>query len=191
MAGMEYRPTSTCTGDGNKEDNAMKRLLITALAISGLVQLLHAQTGVGAKYGARDPVTCKSRKEPAKGAPTPEQVKLYMMCESEGVSFGYFLLFGNVQVEIGKARPFNAITDSLKSDADADSPVYPIRGSYDRYTCSLLDPPRTVYGRNCMVQGQPQATGSCYRNTFGDWSCGMIDASNPSSARRDNVAPPR
>src|ERR1035441_10285017 len=72
----------------------------------------------------------------------------------------------------------NPSTDSLKSDADVNSPVYPIRGSYDGYTCGLLDPPRTVYGRNCMVQGQPQATGSCYRTSFGDWSCGMIDANN-------------
>ena len=167
----------------------MKRLMITVFAALGFLQLLNAQTGVGAKYGARDPVTCRSKKEPAKGAPTPEQVKLYVMCEAEGVKFDYLHLYENVQVEIGKARPFNPSTDSLKSDADVNSPVYPIRGSYDGYSCGLVD--RTNYGRNCMVQGQPQATGSCYKTSFGDWSCGMIDANNPSSARRFNVAGPK
>lgn len=172
----------------------MRRLVFALFVMFGVLQLAHAQAGVGAKYGARDPVTCKSKQEPAKGAPTPEQVKRYVRCGMEGesgVAPPYLTLLDNVQVEIGKARPFNPKGDFLMTDADADSPVYPIRGSYDSYICRVLDPPFSIYGKNCSVFDLPRATGSCYRTTFGDWNCSMIDASAPVSAKRDNVAPPK
>ena len=170
----------------------MRRLLITLFAISGFLQLLNAQAGVGAKYGARDPAKCRSTKEPDKGAPTPEQVKRYVMCALEGeqgVAPPNLTLLENVQVEIGKGRPFSPSADRYKSDADVNSPVYPIRGSYDMYICSPPVAPFRVIGNNCSVFGHSQATGACYRTTFGDWSCSMAPIGGTS--QRDNVAAPK
>ena len=98
----------------------MRRLLITLFAISGFLQLLNAQAGVGAKYGARDPAKCRSTKEPDKGAPTPEQVKRYVMCALEGeqgVAPPNLTLLENVQVErrqvqVGCRRELPGVSDS-------------------------------------------------------------------------------
>lgn len=170
----------------------MRGLLITVFAISGFLQVLYAQAGVGAKYGARDPVKCKSTKEPDKGAPTPEQVKRYVKCAMEGeqgVAPPHLNLLENVEVEIGKARPFNPNGDVYKSDADVNSPVYPIRGSYDMYICSPPVAPFRVLGKNCSVFGYPRATGACYRTTFGDWYCDMTQVGG--TTQRDDVAAPK
>jgi hypothetical protein len=53
----------------------MKRLLAIVLTVAGTLGSAHGQTGAGAKYGSRDPFVCKSKKEPATGAPSPRQIK--------------------------------------------------------------------------------------------------------------------
>jgi len=163
---------------------AGRRFLIVA---SGLA---YAQNVKGADYRSRDPVSCPSKRGPIKGAPTPEQAKRYVMCQLEVVMYApYLILLDNVQVEVGKGRPYDPDSDSLMSDADRDSLVYPIRGSYDMYTCSPIDA-STPRGRNCALTPHPRATGVCYRTTFGDWDCEMTDPSALSPTRQ-GVAPPR
>ena len=72
----------------------MKLLGMNEILLSGICALLatvpsmDAQTGVGAKFGARDPLTCASTKEPSKGAPSPEQAKQYVRCHWEKVEAG-------------------------------------------------------------------------------------------------------
>ena len=64
---------------------------------------------LGAVYGTRDPAVCKSKKEPATGAPSVQQAILYFRCEKEKVGGGSdtnLYLFENVQLEVGKGRPF-------------------------------------------------------------------------------------
>ena len=168
--------------------NTLTRLVLISLVV--LSGLACAQTGIGAEYGSRDPATCTSKRNPTRGAPTPEQVKRYLMCEMEKVMYPpYLTLLDNVQVEVGKGRPFNPFSDASLSDADQASLIYPIRGSYDMYTCSPPDR-STARGRNCLLTRQPHATGQCYRTTFGDWSCEMTDPTVLTPTRQ-GVAPPR
>jgi hypothetical protein len=50
----------------------------------------------------------------------------------------------------------------------------------------------TDFGRthNCNSVEQPNATGSCWKNTFGDWHCLMDDAKNLLVNIRPNQMPP-
>ena len=54
-----------------------------------------------------------------------------------------------------------------------------IRGRYDKYQCNEIDVAAKMKGRNpsdnCTIYPQPEAEGSCYRNTFGEWECSMTD----------------
>ena len=47
-----------------------------------------AQPGSGKPYETRDPFTCKSKKDPAKGAPSSTQLKNYVLCTNEKVAGG-------------------------------------------------------------------------------------------------------
>jgi hypothetical protein len=170
----------------------MKQFLMTAVTIAGTLGLAHGQ-GAGAKYGSRDPFVCKSKKEPAKGAPSSSQLRDYVKCGSENVvgSIGPKLyLLENVQVEAGKPRPFMA-TDLSFPDIDNSQLLYPIRGSYDWYVCHINEvgfPP----GKNCNIYKEPSATGFCYKTTFGDWSCTMVDRIAVSRGpERQPVPPPK
>ena len=86
----------------------MSRCFFTVL-VAAAAQFSYAQ-GVGAKFGARDPHTCSSRKEPVKGALTAEQSRQYFICDQERVWTGattFLNLVTDVKVEIGKGRPLN------------------------------------------------------------------------------------
>lgn len=53
----------------------MRSFLAMVLTVAGSAALAQGQGGAGAKYGSRDPFVCKSKNEPAKGAPSPSQIK--------------------------------------------------------------------------------------------------------------------
>jgi hypothetical protein len=147
-----------------------------------------AQPGAGAKYGARDPHTCSSTMEPAKGAPSPEQAAKYVACAGEtvGMSSNLFLL-ENVKVEVGKGIPWMELDrPSRPTDADTKSLVYSIRGSYTKYQCGAVVPINR--GQNCSVYYHPKAVGTCYRTNFGDWHCNMQDFNFTTGPRQ---GPPR
>lgn len=149
-----------------------------------------SQGSIGAGFGTRDPVVCASTKEPVKGPISLEQAKLYFRCDREGTKTGPLMLVENLTLEMGKAhRP-----DRLDLNKDPDSLEYPIRGSYSEYMCYSENASPGILnnvGKNCYVRDNPNATGSCYRTTFGDWECTMFDSFSIVKGGRANVPPPR
>ncbi|MBZ5607380.1 MAG: hypothetical protein LAP38_03915 [Acidobacteriia bacterium] len=149
------------------------RLLSAFLALSG--SILAQDKSVGATYGTREPITCKSTKDPAKGPLSAQQAALYVRCGREGISRhsggDLLYLYENVAFEVAKGRPYQT-SDSLLTDIDPSLPVYPIRGTFDLYSCSdprQMTPPKP--GKNCGLNKNTQGTGVCYKTGFGDWKC--------------------
>ena len=153
--------------------------------------VLAAQPGVGAKYGTRDPWTCNGKKEPVQGALSADLAAQYFLCDFEKVYVNQLYLADNVRVEVGKGRPFQVgvYADTNMRDIDVQYPVYPIRGSFTKYQCSL--PGFKPLGQNCMLYPQPNAQGACYKTTFGDWKCHMADLNNPTEGRKTYIAGPK
>ena len=171
----------------------MRRFVLEVLTIAGTIGLSYGQTGVGAKYDARDPVVCKSTKEPAKGGPSPSQANDYVRCAAEKTGGGNIFLMENVQIEIGKSRPFSSYTDVGNQDIDNSQPVYPIRGTADQYQCS---PPGSsggnvpAKGQNCWVTKAGPIAGICYKTTFGDWHCPVHGTGSAFAGMKTNMPPP-
>ncbi|MDD5544000.1 MAG: hypothetical protein PHX83_12575 [Acidobacteriia bacterium] len=154
---------------------------------------MQPKTGVGALYGSRDPFTCKSTKAPAHGAISADQARQYVICGAEGETGGALYLIEDVKTEVGKSRPFNINSDDYP-DIDPSSPLYPVRGSFTKYQCFRVSNTAIASlnnaGKNCNSADQPQATGVCYRTTFGDWRCGMSDMPHL-QLNRFNIPPPK
>jgi hypothetical protein len=87
-------------------------------------------------------------------------------------------LVDDVSVQVGKGRPYNIREDINFPDIDTHFLVYPIRGSLKKYSCDKIYLDRTNLNRNCSVYTEPNAKGACYKNSFGDWKCGMTDAAS-------------
>ena len=164
---------------------------------SGAAPKFGADQGVGTPYGTHDPRTCPDRKQPTSGAPSPAQAAAYVVCGREGVTGSNIYLVDHVQVTgIAKGRPYNPNEDINMPDVDVTVPVYAIKGSFTNYQCSLLTTPglRSVgfadnRGKNCNAGDQPDATGLCYRDTFGGWHCSLLDVAHAANTRSE-VAPP-
>lgn len=165
---------------------------ISAAALLGLMALaLPASAGVGAKYGARDPVTCAVRNVPRSGAPSPAQAAQYFRCDSEGEDGNdnlYF--FTDVKVQVASARPFNWASDGRSYQIDPHKPVYDIRGSFREHQCSAKNGSAYEHnpGHACNTGVAQNAEGNCYMSTFGDWHCHMSDIHLDLTTK--NVAPP-
>lgn len=142
------------------------------------------RAGIGAAYGAREPVDCASRAEPAQGPPTAAQVVEHLKCTTEGVADGSLYLLEDVEVtEVGEGQ---APDESYFPDIDAAHPVFPIRGNLVRYECRRENSSNA--GANCVVHVEENAAGNCYRITSGDWNCSMSNLVQQTTQR---VAPPR
>ena len=74
-------------------------------------------------------------------------------------------------------------------DADVTQPVYPLRGSFDSYMCTATLPNRNS-GHNCMMTHFPDASGACWKTTFGDWECSLA-GTGVNSTTKSQVPPPR
>lgn len=151
----------------------------------------YGQVGSGKPYESRDALVCKSKKDPAKGAPSASQLKDYVQCANERVAGGYIWLFQSLQVEVGKSRPYNAWSDSGNISIDNFQPVYPIRGSYDLYSCR---PPGSMgfpAGKNCNVRKAAEFIGTCFKTTFNDWSCPVKTQGDPLAGITYSVPPPK
>jgi hypothetical protein len=81
-------------------------------------------------------------------------------------------LVQDVKLQVGKPRPFVYQTDAGFPGIDLDAQVYPLQGSYTAYLCRVIDNIQTA-GKNCVKSAVPQATGWCYKTSFGDWKCRM------------------
>lgn len=147
-----------------------------------------AQNGIGEKYGSRDPKTCADKTLPKTGAPSSAQAAQYVVCGHERV-LTVLYLDEDVKVQVGKGRPYNMKEDYNVPNIDVRVPVYPIRGSLRQYSCDPLRTDRSNLNRNCSIYTAPNATGLCYKDTFGDWHCGMNDARTGDFTDR-NVPPP-
>ena len=148
------------------------------------------RNGIGAQYGAREPSTCKSRT----AAPTAATVKQYVLCGMEGIDFGNnLILLTNVSVQMGHPRAYAYQQDSAKNQIDNTAPVIDIRGGYKLYQCGkpILGGGMFTATHNCFSYDQPVASGSCYRDTFGDWNCSMVGNRPASSSQVKDQMPPR
>src|SRR5258706_12797123 len=153
------------------------RALLIAAAITAMPGVCATQPGAGANYGARDPEACKSRKDPAKGAPTAEQARHYFACDSEREVAGAvprasrLYLVSDVVLEVAPvSRPFNIRTDT-QTDIDPRQPVYNIRGSYAEYQCLHPESNGTGTnhkGRNGNRWANATASGVCYVGPLAD-----------------------
>jgi hypothetical protein len=149
---------------------------------------------LGAKYGTREPRTCASRTVPAHGAPSAEQARQYVICELErGDGANPLSLVTNVKVQVASVshEPNQFTKEITSARIDPREPIWDIRGSFTSYLCKSLgsltasnDIART---HNCSVSDHPNAVGYCYKDTFGDWHCGMLGGA---TNERSNVLPP-
>jgi hypothetical protein len=162
------------------------RFISFALAITLGSGIALAQKGSGAKFGARDPRTCASLKEPQKGAPTGEQMRKVFICQEEGLTRGGDILnlLTNVTMQVGKARPFMMSTDAWP-DSDPSQPVYPVQGGYIQWACGVIGYMSNQKGHNCTKVEQLHSSGICYKNSFGDWVCKFMDG----NAKTVNACP--
>ena len=143
-----------------------------ALAVAALIAALAAppaEAGPGAEFGTRDPMTCPDRSQPLDGEKmTPDLAARYLACDIDDNPPNYLYLAENIQVQVGRAREFRIAADSFIPDIDDTAPVWPIRGSYDRWQCSPAD----TYGpNNCNLYRIEKAEGTCYRTLFDEWNC--------------------
>lgn len=160
------------------------KIAAAALVLASLAAFpAFAGSGVGASFGTRDPLACSSRREPLRGAPSPQLAATYMRCNSERVWMNDLYLYENLRLEIGAGQAYSISSVSRNSlpEIDPAYPVYPIRGAYQEYRCH---DPRLGFvraGRNCDRYDVRDGRGACYRTTFGDWSCVIM---NPDLAPR-------
>ena len=94
-----------------------KKFIFLAVAFTLANGAAFAQKGAGAKFGARDPRTCASMKEPQKGTPTGDQMRQILICQEELVTTSLggretLHLVTNVTMQVGKPRPFSMATDA-------------------------------------------------------------------------------
>lgn len=149
---------------------------IAVIFLLGAFVPAFAQKGIGAKYGSRDPRTCADKSLPKSGALSPAQAAQYVICGDEHIVDGLYL-DEEVTVQVAKGRPYNINEDFNVHDINAKVPVYPIRGSLKQYSCSEIAPDRSNLNRNCSINNEPNAKGLCYKDSFGDWNCKMVDVS--------------
>lgn len=163
----------------------------TALCLTLVVPAAaHAQRGTGARYGARDARACTV--PASQGAPSVTQATQAVICGAESEYDAKLLyLVEQVSVQVGRGRQFQYATDAFK-DVDPTAPVYPIRGSFVQYQCSLREHERAMGNdpnTNCTARPEPRASGICFTTTFSDLRCTLLDTSAPLD--RTRVAPPR
>ena len=164
---------------------------LALLAVFGGAGVLaHGQSGIGKAYQSRDPFVCKSMKDPARGALSPSQARDYIRCANEKIMGDGLLLYENVQVDVGKSRPYSAWADSGGGEIDPSQPVYPVRGTWDAYNCWNPTYDGTA-GKNCNMRKTTPFEGACYKTTFGDWSCRTRGTSWDLTDQKEGVPPPK
>lgn len=201
-AAVAVAATATLGGCGRGNGNAAATgttgggLFGGATGADDGVQLI-PDPAVGAAYGATGPRKCSTKKVPANGPPSPVTIAKYVICGGEGVSGSNLYLYDNVEVTaVAPGRPYNPNEDVNMSNIDINKPVYAIKGSLRGYQCSqVVQPggydggPGYHKGSNCNRTTQPNASGLCFQDTFGDWSCSMLDVSAPVNAETLQPAP--
>ena len=153
-----------------------------------------AQSGAGIsgplmmlpEYDARAPRTCAKVTSP----PSAAQATVMVQCTMDALSATGLGLIQDVQLEMGKARPFVYYSDAGLSGVDLTATVYPLRGSYTGYFCSLISNMAPA-GQSCIKSVVPTAVGWCWKTSFGDWKCKMQGAPGGSVPRAVNGPAPK
>jgi hypothetical protein len=131
--------------------------------------------------------------KPAKGPPSNAQALEYLKCTMEIETSGNLYLLQDLTVQVAqKGRPYNPRAPIR--NIDTDYPVFDIRGSYVRYQCDRVYSGGSLsnVGKNCNSYDQPKAEGVCWKTTFGDWGCNMMDLNHSGSQyQKRNLAPPQ
>jgi hypothetical protein len=123
------------------------------------------------QYQSRAPRTCSAVKSP----PSVAVATVLVQCTMEADSLFGVGLVQDVKLEIGKSRKFVYQTDAGLTGIDLDAPVYPLQGSYTAFLCKTITN-QTPAGKSCVKSAIPEASGWCYKNSFGDWKCRMHGA---------------
>jgi hypothetical protein len=118
------------------------------------------------EYQARAPRTCTKLTT----APSLAQAVALAQCAMDGISSGQLFLTQSVNIEMGTPRPFVYQSDAGLSGIDLNAQVYPLRGSYTGYLCNKIG---SMYptGHSCLKSDVPEATGKCWKTSFGDYKC--------------------
>lgn len=170
-------------------NKSWKSFLLTIIAmfiVLGTFGAIFAQNGIGKKYNSRDPRECSETPSKTK-APTIAEAVASVICNSEHeAGIETLFLVDDVKVtQIGKGTPYKRGAYANISDIDVDYLIYPIRGSYKKYQCTLSD--GKTPEKSCLLSDETKADGNCYKNTFGQWKCGLSDITVKDSVK---VFPP-
>lgn len=159
---------------------------IAIFFVLGASGAVFAQNEIGKKYNSRNPRRCIEAASKSK-APTIAEAVASVICNTEHeAGIETLALVEDVKVtQIGNGTPYRGGYDGNLSDIDVNFLIYPIRGSFKLYQCTLstVNPPE----KSCRMYEQPNATGRCYKNGFGQWLCSMSDGSVRDSVK---VFPP-
>jgi len=132
----------------------------SAAAISGPLTMLP-------EYNTRGPRTCSKVTSP----PSAAQAAVMVQCSMDSVSATGLGLIQDVKLEMGSPRAFVYYTDAGLAGVDLNAQVYPLRGSYTGYFCSLSSASLNPGGQNCLKSVVPVAQGWCWKTSFGDYQC--------------------
>jgi hypothetical protein len=170
------------------ERHTVMKVFLGTIVAAGLA----AAPSVGVKYGSREPAICQTMKDPAKGPPSAEQVRRYVLCGAEGEKGRTLYLLQDVKVEVGKGAAYRDIPPIHRpGNADPEGLVYQIRGSLKRYQCEPHSTSFPNAGKNCRLYDEPKATGECHKDNFGDWQCSLRDLDSPDKYGTADQPPPK
>ncbi len=164
-------------------------MLRICLIIAALVVLapLSAQAAMSELYGTREPYQCGPFTDISGSAPTADEALAIYVCDYErnpiGIASKLFLL-EDVSIQVGGGRPFGQSSDYSLRDADTSLEVFPIRGTATRIQCGEIN--SMNQGANC-AETPSRGEGTCYRNTFAEWSCTMF--LTDAGPLRNNIPP--
>jgi hypothetical protein len=149
----------------------------------------HAYAQSTPNFGTRSPRVCND----IKVKPTPEQAAELVQCHQEYKGARNITLLENVQIQMGGPQPYNYRAHSQLTGVDTTSQVYPLRGSYVLYGCDAESVNPVIHSdnreKNCSYVNKSSATGYCWKTTFGNWDCSIVDIEHNDPVL--NQPPPR
>lgn len=158
----------------NKCRQALLLGTIVSASILGAFTPALAQAGIGKDYNARDPRPCSKTASPT-DRPTVAEAVASVICNGEHVAgIETLYLYEDVVVTqvASKGTPY-VPTRMSATDIDVDFAIFPIRGSFKKYQCSLSSAKSPE--KSCNVTHHADAEGRCFKNVYGQWRCSMSD----------------
>jgi hypothetical protein len=146
----------------------------------------------GNAFGTRNPRTC-----PASGPGTPSLALAaeLVACAREWQSRRSESLVDNVRVTSLVKSQYNPYTQTGFTNMDTSVPPMAITGSLLAWSCREQDPPTAMakysnIGKNCSRGTETHATGYCWKQRTGSWSCDMSDTGGTITDKQYDVLGP-